>query len=73
LLVFLVQPISFRLSIHLGLSFRIFQQCKWTNFLPFTSSAVHIAHAFAICTFQTSTHITVKYRQMIIATNNEFE
>lgn len=42
---------------HLGFSFRIFQQCKYTNSLSFGSSDLNIANTFAFCTFKTELKI----------------
>jgi hypothetical protein len=55
LLAVVVPAICLRLSIHLGLSFKILQQCIKANFLCFLSSAVNIAHALAIYRFYTQT------------------
>lgn len=60
LLFFLAHPISFYLSIHLGLSFNIFQQCRKANFLFIWSSSLNIIHAFAIYTFQTKINMKIK-------------
>ena len=51
LLVVFCPPICLRLSIHLGWSFRILQQCIKEKFLCFLSSDLKSVHAAAICTF----------------------